>query len=258
MKSTGSIWRVWAAVIAAFFLFALAASTPAWVARVPGAKLTSVDPQVVVGLVSVILAVLTLVGVAVFYLLKLEVERSITQRVEREVVIPLDIAHFTLASFAFYLDYSTMWRARNYSGGMATDNGFRWSVFQAVDLARTAHEKAHSLSDGGKYELLDLDSASALAYHLAIKYMLERDERDREEAFTLLKEVEPSSSRDREFQETITWVKMLCSQWGTQEYQEGLTALSRVLNDKNIPLQWRLLQHEKYTKLFNASLPTPT
>lgn len=261
MKSRGMSWLFWAAIFGALLLFALAASTPAWAARVPGARLTSVDPPVVVGLVSVLLAILTLVGGAVFYLLRLVVddaERSVAERVEREVATPLTIAMITLSSFDFYLDYSNRWRENQYTRDMETDYGFRWSVFQAVHSARGAHKKAHLLSDGEKHKGLHLETTSSLAYHLATRYLLERDERDKEEAFTLLKELELSSSRDWEFQEAITWVKILCNQRGTEGYEEGLTAIRRLMGHKDIPLQWRLAQHEKYKNLFQVDLPAPT
>lgn len=254
MKPVAMGCGFWAAIIVAAVLFVVASTTPLWVARVSEARLTTVDPQVVVGLVSMVLAILTLVGAAVYYLLRAQV----AERVRHEIATPIDIAHYTLVSFYFYMDYSNRWRENQYSRDMETDYRFRWSVFQAVDFARDAHEKAHLFLDGEKGKDLYMDATSTLAYNLATKYMLESDERDKEEALRLVKELESGFTRDWSFQETIAWVKILCNLRGTTGYAAGVTSIRSLLSRNDSPLEWRLLQQEKYNDLFQLSLPRPT
>ncbi len=71
MRPKGINKGFWLLLFGAMLLLAYAASTPMWVAQVPGTRLTSVDPQVVVGLAALVVAILALAGGAAYLLTKM-------------------------------------------------------------------------------------------------------------------------------------------------------------------------------------------
>jgi hypothetical protein len=199
-------------VLIALLLLAFATTTPLWVARVPGASVTSTDPQIVLGLTALIVAVLALAGTVVYSLLKSQVEANVKEEVRRDSTLPLQISAPLQTSFIFFQDYSKIWDEAPNLSSLNGNQRFLYLVDKAIVNARFAMNLSRSLPEGVLSQNRRDRCTNALAYHLATKHKLDNDEMAKLEAVRLADLLRPRGEEDDEFVETLIWVDTICSE----------------------------------------------
>lgn len=232
MKPRGLKLWFWLLLVGAGLILAYAASTPLWVARVSEAQVTSVDPQVVVGLAALVVAVLTLAGGAVYVLLLSQTR----EQVRRDIMGPVEVMQSLSASNACYLEYSKTWTDRKFVREVLNDLRFQTIVRYAINNAREALDAARGLGGNGTYESYRINSVNTLAYHLATWYLITRetgnpDEAPRLEAICLADELRPYTGNETEFQETLAWIDLACH----LDKARGQKIVTGLINREGIP-----------------------
>ena len=247
-------WKFWVPLLVALLLFAVAAASPAWVAHVPGTvKSSIIDSQVVVGLISLIFAILTLSGAAVYFQLR----KEILADVRDEITGPLNVeSNLSLANMA-YLGYLRIWDEEGFDPIMEKSTYFRWLVETATRDAWDARIAAQALPEGREFEGHRAESRNTLGFHLATRYKIFEGERDREEAIRLLEQLDGDAKGDGLWTETTAWIRMCCYPVGSVETDTGRAAVARLLIRTDIPLVWREHVYQVYTNLFDVNLPKP-
>ena len=244
-----NIWS-WKLVLVTSLVLLFAASTPAWVARVPEARLTSVDPQVILGLAALVVAILALAGGAVYFLLRNEVRSQLRS----EIMGPVEVMHWLTASNACYLEYSKTWTDRGFAKTVREDPRLEMMLRHAINNARAALAAARPLNTDGAYQAYETDSVNTLAYHLATWHWMKPDEANRLEAIKHANELRSLASNEGEYLETLAWVNIACHDTGDEEYMRGQKLLEALLGREDLPYSWRSLTQSKYNNFFSIKL----
>ena len=252
MPLGGAARRNWALLVASVLL-AYAASLPLWVGLVRGGPVTPLDSGAVIGLLSLVVAVLALLGVVVYMRLRDEVH----DQVREAVMTPLQVTDQLNAAYMFFLEYSKTWSDARYEARVYQDPRFQLVLSLAVLSARAAFERSRSLSGDPGYQLYKIRAMNDLAYHLATTYTALKDESARYEAIQLAGELQESAPPYFSTWETLAWVKTQCYPEGSPERDEGLREVNSLLRRRDVPEYQLQLTFEKYQAFFGSRVTLP-
>jgi len=245
-------------LVIAALLIAYAASVPLilWKSG-PETIVNTLDPEIIVELVALVVAVLALGSTASYLLLRQEVQ----SQVRREFEPPLKVANLLLNSRCFYLEYSkALVDARYLRSNLPSYPGnlrLREAVSAAVNYANRAYDLCRSLPELSQFQDLKLDATNDLAYHLATRYLLLKEDSDRKEAVRLADDLK-SREDGPTYAETVAWVRIICPRPGTNDREKGQGIIEGLITGKEASSDWRALIHLKYTNLFELTLPYPS
>lgn len=245
------VW-IFVLFLAAILLLVYAASIPLLVkVFLKDTKVVTLDPEVVIGLVGVVFAVLGLAGAGVYFVLT----NQVRERVRSEIETSMRVVHALVYSYMGYLEYSKTWTDTNFAYTIQHNLRFQSVVSLAVRSARTALDRAKSIPGGGG--IYKIHATNALAYHQATNYLIKGVETDRLEATRLATELQQEAGNDASLWETIAWVTVICHSRGSQEFLQGQQIIESLLRRDDLPHDWRGLVYQKYKNLFRLDLPHP-
>lgn len=244
-------------IFAALFLLAVAVTTPLWVGLVPGATFTSIEPQIVLGLTALIVAVLAVAGTVVYSLLKSQIEATVREEVRLDFTLPLQINVALQYSYIFFQEYSKTWSDATYLTSLNGDQRFLYIVNSAIVNSRVALNFSRSLPEGDLNQRLRDECTNVLAYHLATKHKLYKEEMARLEAVTLAEALRPRSIGNEEITDTLIWVDAICSEVPSEKHTQAKARLESLPEQRSLPYTWRHLLYAKYKPLIYPDLTEP-
>lgn len=220
-------------------------SLPMWMPTVSGST-TSVDPQIILGLSSFVIAILAATGGAMYVQLRKEVEAH----VRSEILGPLKVENHWIFSNMAYLGYLKIWDEAEFPSKMDDNLQFRWLVALASTNARRALEVAESLPEGPEVNKHREESRNSLGFHLATQYRIFGRDEDKKEALELLTNLEFIMRREPEAIETVAWILMNCHAEETEEHKRGRELLDRYLSSSGVSRTSREFVEKRYSSLF--------
>lgn len=239
-------------LVIAAALFAYAASVPLIWEPDPKTIVTTLDPEIVVELVALVVAVLALGSTAAYFLLRSEVLRELRERIHNEMEVPLQITNASIFSYSFYQEYTKTWADSDYDRAVTLRPRFQSALHNALLSSRSAFNLSESLPSGATYDRYRRITRTELAYHLATWFLVgpSPNETARSEAVKLAQQLSNYPSLGNEAIETMAWVALVCHKPGSPQFQSGQQTIESLLVRDDIPRHWRQLVWRKYIGLF--------